>query len=77
MSTVRIVCTILSTKRGLDIMSKLSLAEFCQQKLLKKYYIVPYGEHEYAIYNKENKQYVTLYSNLSDAYKDLELFFNN
>ena len=58
-------------------MSKLSLAEYCQQKLLKKYVIVPYGEHEYAIYNKEKKQYLTLYSNKDRAEEDLEYMLRN
>ena len=72
MSTVRIVCTILSTKYGIDIMSEETLSEYCQRKLSEEFVIVPYGEHECAIYNVKSKQYLTLYSNRVDAEKDLE-----
>ena len=72
MSTVRIVCTILSTSHGIDIMSEETLSEYCQRKLSEEYVIVPYGEHECAIYNRKSKQYLTMYSNKSDAEKDLK-----
>ena len=77
MGTLRIVCTILSTKRGLDIMSEETVSEYCQRKLSEEYVIVPYGEHEYAIYNKEKKQYLTLYSNKDRAEEDLEYMLRN
>ena len=77
MGTLRIVCTILSTKRGLDIMSEETVSEYCQRKLSEEYVIVPYGEHEYAIYNKEKKQYLTLYSNKDKAEEDLEYMLRN
>ena len=77
MSTVRIVCTILSTSHGIDIMSEETVSEYCQRKLSEEYVIVPYGEHEYAIYNKEKKQYLTLYSNKDRAEEDLEYMLRN
>ena len=77
MSTVRIVCTILSTNHGIDTMSEETLSEYCQKKLSEEFVIVPYGEHECAIYNRKSKQYLTLYSNRADAEKDLKFILES
>ena len=69
---MRTVCTILYRKCGIDIMSEETLSEYCQRKLSEKYVIVPYGEHNCAIYNRELKQYLTMYSNRIDAENDLK-----
>jgi len=53
--------------------NKKTLSEYCQRKLSEKYVIVPYGEHNCAIYNRESKQYLTLYSHKRDAEKDLQI----
>ena len=66
MSTVKIVCTILSTSRGIDIMSKIL-------STLPIYIILPYDHNTYAIYNRKLEQYLTVYRNLVDAEKDLKL----
>ena len=69
---MRTVCTILYRRHGIDIMSEETLSEYCQRKLSEKYVIVPYGEHNCAIYNRESRQYLTMYSHKLDAERDLE-----
>ena len=69
---MRIVYMILYRKHGIDIMSEETLSEYCQRKLSEKYVIVPYGEHNCAIYNRESRQYLTMYSHKLDAERDLE-----
>ena len=70
---MRIVYMILYRRCGIDIMkNEETLSEYCQRKLSEKYVIVPYGEHNCAIYNRESKQYLTMYSHKRDAEKDLK-----
>jgi hypothetical protein len=45
--------------------------------LSEEFVIVPYGEHECAIYNRKSKQYLTLYSNRADAEKDLKFILES
>ena len=75
---MRTVCTILYRKCGIDTMkNEETLSEYCQRKLSEKYVIVPYGEHNCAIYNRESKQYLTMYRHKLDAEKDLKFLLKN
>ena len=70
---MRTVCTILYRRCVIDTMNnEETLSEYCQRKLSEKYVIVPYGEHNCAIYNRESRQYLTMYSHKLDAERDLE-----
>ena len=66
---MRIVCTILSTNHGIDIMSeKLSAKIMSTDK-----YVIIVHEDGYAIKNTIKDKLLTLYSHELDAKKDLQI----
>ena len=70
MSTVRIVCTILSTKRGIDIMSeKLSTKIMSTDPT----YIIIVYEDGYAVQNTVENRLITLHSSMASAVQTKEI----
>lgn len=70
MSTVRIVCTILSTKRGIDIMSeKLSTKIMSTDPT----YIIIVYEDGYAVQNTVENRLITLHSDMASAVQTKEI----
>ena len=70
MSTVRIVCTILSTKRGTDIMSeKLSTKIMSTDPT----YIIIVYEDGYAVQNTVENRLITLHSSMASAVQTKEI----
>ena len=70
MSTVRIVCTILSTKRGIDIMS-----EKLSDKIMSTdpTYIIIVYEDGYAVQNTVENRLITLHSSMASAVQTKEI----
>ena len=70
MSTVRIVCTILSTKRGIDIMSEKLSAKIMSTD--PTYIIIVY-EDGYAVQNTVENRLITLHSDMASAVQTKEI----
>ena len=70
MSTVRIVCTILSTKCGIDIMSEKLSAKIMSTD--PTYIIIVY-EDGYAVQNTVENRLITLHSDMASAVQTKEI----
>tara|TARA_R100001244_G_C5115959_1_gene122331 strand:+ start:95 stop:337 length:243 start_codon:yes stop_codon:yes gene_type:complete len=73
MSTARIVCTILSTSRGIDIMSDKLSAKIMSADHPNKTYVIIVHEDGYAIRNVVEDKLFTLHSSEKSAVQTLKV----